>query len=82
MNLTPSYKTSESTDYIFEDQMNCPGKCRHKAALKVCAYDDDYDEDDDDRHHHHHDHDDHDDDHDVLHIMFTVLIKCAPIKPP
>ena len=39
MNLTPSYKTSESTDYIFEDQMNCPGKCRRKAALKVCAYD-------------------------------------------
>ena len=73
MNLTPSYKTSESTDYIFEDQMNCPGKCRHKAALKVCAYD----EDDDDGH----DDDDHDD-HDVLHIMFTVLIKCAPIKPP
>ena len=78
MNLTPSYKTSESTDYIFEDQMNCPGKCRHKAALKVCAYDDDYNYYD---YRHHHD-DDHDDDHDVLHIMFTVLIKCAPIKPP
>ena len=77
MNLTPSYKTSESTDYIFEDQMNCPGKCRHKAALKVCAYDDDYDEDDDYHHHHHGDYDDHDDDHDVVHIMFTVLIKCA-----
>ena len=37
-------------------------------------------EDDDDGHHHDDDDDDHD--HDVLHIMFTVLIKCAPIKPP